>query len=187
MTLKHLFAQLASEFHANPRLRLGVFLIVPILLIYMLLVLADYRVSLLDDYRTQTSNLNKFKALANEKEWVERATQARSLLAQAESRLWTSESQGLAKADAQAWLEQIASSLNIDELRITAAEEVGVLDDTLWIVEANVQGRFDPKAYTRLIGQIEASPKSATVIAADFGREALPFFRLRVRFYFQAI
>ena len=187
MTLKQLIEQLVSEFHANPRLRLGAFLIIPILLVYFLLVLADYRVSLHSEYEAQVNSLKKLKALANEKNWFERAAQSRELLAQAESRLWISESQGLAKADAQAWLEQLAADLNIEERRITANEEVAVLDNMVWVVEVDIQGRFDPRSYTRLISQIEANPKSATVIVTDFNRESLPFFRARVRFYFQAI
>lgn len=187
MTAKHLIEQLVSEFQGNPRLRIGIFLIIPILLVYFVLVLADYRAALLDEYETQSADFKKIQALANEKDWVERAQQSKDLLSRAEARLWASESQGLAKADAQSWLEQLAAGLNIEELRIMANDEVAILDEQLWVVEINLQGRFDPQKFTRLIGQIETNPKSATVVLADFTRESLPFFRIRVRFYFQAI
>lgn len=187
MTIKQLIAQLVSEFQANPRIKLGVLLIIPILLVYFLLVLADYRAELVNDYDSQSINLKKIQALANEKGWVERATQGHDLRMQAEAQLWTSASQGLAKADAQAWLEQIATGLNIEELRVIANDEVAIIDNMLWIVEINVQGKFDPQKYTRMIGQIDASPKSATIVLADFTNESLPFFRMRVRLYFQAI
>jgi hypothetical protein len=187
VTAKQLIAQLVSEFQANPRLRLGILLIIPILLVYFLLVLADYRADLLSEYESQSTNLKKIQALASEKGWAERAQQSQDLRAQAEARLWTSASQGLAKADAQAWLEQLATGLNIEDLRVIANDEVAVIDNMLWVVEMNMQGKFDPQSYTRLLGQIEASPKSATVVLADFTRESLPFFRIRVRLYFQAI
>jgi hypothetical protein len=187
VTAKQLIAQLVSEFQVNPRLRLGVLLIIPILLVYFLLVLADYRADMLGDYESQSADLKKIQALASENGWAERAVQIHDLRVQAEARLWTSASQGLAKADAQAWLEQLATELNIEEFRVIATDEVAVIDNSLWVVEMNMQGKFDPQTYTRLLGQIEISPKSATVVLADFTRESVPFFRIRVRFYFQAI
>lgn len=187
MTVKQLFDQLVSEFQTNPRFRLGVLLIIPIVLIYFLLVLADYRDELLDSYGVQSANLKKIQALANETGWVERAVQSRELRAQTEAQLWVSASQGLAKADAQAWLEQLATGLDIEEFRIIANDEVAVIDDILWVVEMNMQGKFNPQTYTQLLGQIESNPKSTTIILAEFTRESLPFFRIRIRFYFQAL
>lgn len=187
MSAKDVFSQLTVELQSNQRLRIGLYAILPILLLYGLLLLIDFRDALVDDFESASANVDRFKALANEKEWLDRATQASELKNNLEGMLWSSDSQGLAKADSQAWLEGIANSLSIQELRVLTNQEVTIVDNKLWIVELSVQGRFEPQTYMRLLGQIESNPKMARVVQADFNRESLPFFRITVRTYFLAI
>lgn len=187
MRVTDIFSQFTVELQSNQRLRIGLYAILPITLLYFLLVVSDVRSGLMDDFESASLNLEKIKSLANEKEWLERAAQAREHRGKLESMLWTSDSQGLAKADSQAWLEAAAGNLGIQELRVLVNQEVANIEDKIWMVELNVQGRFEPNAYMKLLGQIESNPNIARVVQADFNRESLPFFRITVRTYFLAI
>ena len=100
-------AQMRIEWSGNPRLRIGVGLVVVILVFYLLMVLADWRTALHAQYQQRTLQLYKVQALAGKDEWLLRAENARTLDKALRSEIPSAATIGLAQAEVQTWMRQI--------------------------------------------------------------------------------
>lgn len=108
-----------TQLEGNPRLRLGVLSIPLIILLYLNLLLSDERAT----QRTSTDELHQelldARQLAEQDEWLERQTQARSQLEQQATRHFgRAESEALARADIQANTQSLLAQQQLQQIRI---------------------------------------------------------------------
>ena len=152
------------EFAANARLRFGVWSIVAILLLYLYLVIQDASEAEFDRYSGLRDRAASVSGVIRQQEWLDRARDTSSVRAAAESRFWSSRSEGLAQATFETWLAREAKAVRAENVRIQmlpveSRNEV----IALWKVSARVQFDFNPLAMQRLLYKMEGHSKLVTV------------------------
>ncbi len=125
-------------------------------------------------------------AVANQRDWPQRAEQVNQQLRQYKSQLWTAASEGEAEARFRDWLQQQAGEAGIPVERITV--EVGVTPrGSLWVpVHADFQGKYIVGNWQKMLEMIENGDKAVSV---DFEQLNLansqsPFYRLNLTSWF---
>jgi len=163
---------------ANPRLRLGLWLIVGIVWLYGLLLLRDETRHAASEHQALAKKVARIQAQAKQTEWMERVEPARALQLELESRLWRESTIGLAQAGFQDWLNQAVqqASLTRSVVTVAAQEEsppeksaAGAteanLDGGIWKVSAKVGFDFTPKGLYALMGRLAEHDKRIVVEA----------------------
>ncbi len=178
---------LLNELRANTRLRLGIWLIVFILLLYGVLRLNDYQKNLSKQYETARQQLYKLETVASETHWQKRQTEAEKLKIDLETQLWQASSQGLARADFQSWLSIAVRRVKLVKTRMKV-EDIEVLDGkpTLWKVSARIDGTFQAEPLTALLRDIANNKEVIVVDHLDIPARGSKRFSLQVSAYFQA-
>ncbi|MDM8525689.1 hypothetical protein QUF80_20145 [Desulfococcaceae bacterium HSG8] len=176
-----------NEYRNNPRLRLGIWVILAILTAYVILFLSDLEQSLREDYRQSADRLAKLEVLARQKEWTDRAEAAKSSAVQAEGRLWKAGTRGMAQAKVQSWADRLLKDKGITDARSQAEPARDVPGyDGVWQVSVRISGGFDFRKLAELLHSVETNPKLVTVEQLDVASGEHPRFVLVVRVYFQA-
>jgi len=99
------FSSLSTELRKNTRLRAGLWLIVAISISYLVLLLNDYQVKLQQEHQSASTRLNQLQTITSQTQWLERAAQAQALRSQLQVKFWQANTQGLAQATFQKWLD----------------------------------------------------------------------------------
>lgn len=181
------FSRLAQEWRQNPRLRLGMWLMLGILLLYVSLVLSDRRKAIEQDYRRTVGRLGQLEALTKQSEWTERADAARTLCVQLESKLWKAEGRGMALAAIQNWIYGLLKLAGMDEPRVSvepAANVAGV--ENVWQVAVRVEGLFDAQKMTTLLHEIETHSLVTEIDDLEIASGPQGRFSLVIKAYFMA-
>lgn len=154
-----------AELRANPRLQLGVALILLLLAGWAFLVLGDLRTALLKDLKTGHERLVQVKQLAGQSEWGQRARDAEALAKALDAEIPTARSAGLAQAEFQGWLQKIVESqgttLRLDmqaPLRLEGRPD-------LVRVTATVSGGLSPRNVVQMVHRIESNTSLVTIPA----------------------
>jgi len=156
--------ELQQQWRENQRLRLGALLICIIMAVYTMLLLSDYRDSLLAEYSRQQTRLLKIKDLQHQPEWIKRAEQARAWRVQQETQLWNAESKGLAQAKLQSWFNRQQAKLNLTKLNLdTELAEQGPAGSSLWQVSAELKGRLSRNRLIELLKILETHKQRITI------------------------
>ena len=147
---------LRKEFADNPRLRLGAWLIVAIVVFYVWLVLSDWRAQMHKDYVEEVQRLHKIRSLAGQDEWLQRAEQARALREALQAQIPEVATLGLAQASMQTLARDlIAASGSSVRVQAEAPAEVGE-GSGLWRVPVVVSGGLSAPQVLQLIRRIES-------------------------------
>ncbi len=176
MTLTESLSSLLAGVKANPRLRLGLWLIVGIAWLYGVLLLRDEVRRAASDHQALASNVARIQAQAKQTEWPARVEPAQALQLELESRLWRESTIGLAQAAFQDWLNQAVQQANLTrpvvsvaaqeqsapEKDVTGATETGLKGD-IWKVSAKVGFDFTPKGLYALMGRLAGHDKQIVV------------------------
>lgn len=178
---------LLNELRSNTRLRLGIWLIILILLIYGLLLLDDYKHKLIEQYADSEQQLLKLQSVAQQKHWEKRLQETSTLRIELENKLWRASSQGLARADFQAWLSIAIRHASLEKTRLKV-EDIEVLTGTptLWKVSAQIDGFFVAEPIAALLREIAKNPQLIVVEHLDIPPQGSRRFSLQVSAYFQA-
>ena len=164
MNSTQLLGEFKNEFGTNQRLRVGIWSILGILMLYACLSMNDVLTSQKAEYDSLQSTLGDLQNLSEQTFWGERASLTTSLRSQVSSELWQSSSQGLAQASFQTWLEQQLAITRITEARVQMLPvelRSGVID--LWQVTARVQSNVNPRDVHRLLYLLESHQKLVVV------------------------
>ena len=156
-------AQVRAEWSGNPRLRLGVGLVVVIMVVYLLMVLADLRSELHAQYQQRTMQLYKVQALAGKDEWLRRAEDARSLDTALKSEVPAAATIGLAQAEVQTWMRQIMQAYgprmtSESHAPVQVAGEPGV-----WRIPITVRGLVSVQQLQEILRRIEGANRLTVV------------------------
>ena len=99
-------SSLRAGLKANARLRVGLWLILVIVWVYLLLLLRDVTQATVGEFQATAKKSARVEAQAKQKEWIARAEPMRTMQIELEDRLWRASTVGLAQATFQDWLIQ---------------------------------------------------------------------------------
>jgi hypothetical protein len=182
------FSSLSTELRKNTRLRAGLWLIVAILISYVVLLLNDYQVKLQLEHQNASTRLNQLQTITSQTQWLERAVQAQALRTQLEVKFWQANTQGLAQATFQKWLDtemKRAKMIKKAYLRIKSVLEMPN-DTNAWIVTARIDAPFTPRSLNRLLFAIAQHPLFIVTERLEIRHSRTPRFTLIVSAYFKA-
>lgn len=176
MSLTESLSPLMAGVKDNPRLRLGLWLVVGIFWLYGLLLLRDEARLATSEHQTLARKVARMQAQSNQSEWKARVEPAMALQLELESRLWHEGTIGLAQATFQDWLNQAVLQSTLTRAVVTvAAQEESASENTsaaktesglnrdLWKVSAKVAFDFAPKGLYALLGRLEGHDKQIIV------------------------
>ena len=180
--------ELLQELKKNTRLRIGLWLILAIVAFYSLLLLNDYKLDLQGQYQAKVAHLARLQDVTSQAEWIERAELAKSAKIILEEKLWIAASKGLAQADFQAWLGGQVNAAKIKEPQIQVEEAKDAPQQTnIWLVNAKLDGIFEPEAIDRLFLNFAQHQKWIVVDSFEVRQSnRKPRFTLLMSVYFQA-
>ena len=163
MKLPAQLSPLVAQIRANPRLQAGLGVISAIVLLWLFLLLGDWRQARIAVLQASQQRLEQTRNLARQKDWAERAEQARLLANALQAEIPPAASPGLAQAEFQGWLRQLAdtqpASLRLDvqpPVRLEAPADVVR-------VTATLNGSLPPSQVLQLISRIESRQSLATI------------------------
>ena len=161
-----------AELAANPRLRLGVWVIVAILAGYFAFVVQADRVDATSSaFATADASLTRGRDLLDRQDWSERLAAARAVEADLQGRFWQAPNEGLAQANLRAAIDGLTARLPLGVARIDVSASRPVPDAPgLWRVQARFVGQAVGPAALRLLHRIASHPQKLVVERLDLTR-----------------
>lgn len=155
--------RLREELGGNARLRWGLVVISAILAVQLFLVLSDWRTSLHDRYVERRQYLRKLRTLAGQEQWLSRASEASRLRKALEAEIPEVATLGLAQANAQAWVRDLASAHG-QTVRVQARPPAAIEGEPgLYKIPVVLSGSLPPAAVINLIQRVEKHPSLAVI------------------------
>lgn len=156
-------AQARTEWSGNPRLRVGTAAILVILVVYVLMVLADWRAALHEEYQQRTLQLYKVQALAGKDEWLLRAENARALDKALQSEIPNASTIGLAQAEVQTWMRQIMQAFGPKMGSESHAPVQVTGEPGLWRIPITIRGLVSVQQLQEILRRIESADRLTVV------------------------
>ena len=171
-SLQQQLAQAQRELQQNTRLRMGVWLIVIIGLVYLALVQSDRLTEAYNEFADQLQQLDRVESVQTGSDWADELAAEKALAEDLSGELWKAESQGLAQASLQASLDNIISDLNLGNARIRSGvmQPAAELPD-VWQIQAQLEGRYRAGAELQLLYAIATHPEKLTIDRLDLSRQ----------------
>lgn len=166
MKLHPAIVRVRDELAAKPVLRVGVWLIGAILLIYFIADLQSARLSAVaSDYAVTADRLSRSRALLERSDWNERVEAARAMEETLAARFWHAENPGLAQARLRTELTALMEDLHVDRLRIKLGLSQPVDDvpprpgaGEFWQIQAQVTGQAPRRSILRIVHAVAGHP-----------------------------
>lgn len=188
-----------DELKANPRLRLGLWLVAGIVWLYALLLLRDETSRVASEHHALAKKLSRVAATAGQTVWAARVEPARAMQVELEGRMWRESTIGLAQAALQDWLNQVVqqSALPRPFLTVSAQEEAAAeapspaLSDTAsavadaWKVSAKLSFDFAPQNFYTLMEKLVGNDKQIVVESLTIRGAPVPRAEMVLVAYFQ--
>lgn len=180
-------ADMRRQWAANRRLRLGIGAIALIVVVYLFLLIQDWRASLATEYAARTEHLYKMRALAGQDEWVERARSMAEVRRALEAELPDAATPGLAQANVQGWVRDVVAAYGEDDVTVQVSDAVPVDGHPgVWRVPVAINGPLQPGRYLDLVAAIERRNTLAIIEQArildrenrTFSLTVVAFFRI---------
>ena len=162
-----------AEFGANPRLRLGVWIIVAILAGYFALVVQADRVDAASaGFASADDRLTRGRDLLARQDWAERLDAARVTEVDLRGRFWQAPNEGLAQASLRSAVDGLTAELYLSRSRVELGLSRPVPDATgLWQVQARIVGQTASVSALRLLHRVASHPNKLVVERLDLTRE----------------
>lgn len=174
----------------NPRLRLGLWLILGVLGLYAVLDLRDRVAAQEDGYRRAAQELAILRASATQQAWPERAEAAQLLKAELEGRLGQAATEGLAAANLEdrlnSQLREVGAEGAKVEVSATDRQSDVNMPDDLWVLKARVRFRFVPGALVRLLQKLAETKRLIAIDTLEIRTSPVPSVELNLTAFFQA-
>ena len=156
-------AQMRVEWSGNQRLRIGTGLILVILVVYILMVLSDWRTALHAEYQQRTLELYKVRALAGKDEWLLRADKAQALDKALQAEIPRAATIGLAQAEVQTWMRQIMQAFGPKMASESHAPSPVAGEPGLWRIPITIRGVSSPQRLQEILRRIESADRLTVV------------------------
>ena len=162
MNVHPIIARLGAELVEKPRLRLGVWAIVAILLGYFVFAVQSERLAAVAaDHADTATRLARARSLLAREDWAERVDAARAAERALTDRFWRADNSGLAQAQLRSAVEALMEEedLNVDRSTIKLGLSHPV-DDVpgLWQVQVQLSGTARKGGVLRVLQAIAAHP-----------------------------
>ena len=176
-----------DELAANPRLRLGVWVIVAILLFYWVaLVQPERRALAVDEYAdTATRLAGSQRVMARRDEWPGLLAAAQESDQALQRSFWRADTEGLARAGLQETLEKIVADLDVRNVAIESGSSRPVPDvEGLWQVQARLTANYSAGTELKLLHALATHPRKLVVDRMDLvrGRQSRVFLLVSAHF-----
>lgn len=176
-----------AEIRHNTRLRLGLWLILTIVLSYSVLLLSDQETALLAEYQAAATRLQQVEQVIAQPQWPQRAQAMREQLVRLESTLWQANTEGLAQASLQSWLENQARVLQVQSPTVRVDPPIDLPELSAWQVKAQLEGDFEQAKLYDLLLAIAQAPQQLVIERLEASQlSRTPRFQMIVVAYFQA-
>lgn len=157
---------LLDQVRANPRLQVGIGAIGLLFVCWLVLVLGDVRRDQIARLEQARARYIQVRQLAGQDVWVQRAASAAKLADALEAEIPQAASGGLAQAQFQGWLKDIADSQGVPiRVDTQAPTRLEAPSDGIVRVTATVAGSMDPLRTWQLIHRIEGTTSLVTIPA----------------------
>jgi hypothetical protein len=153
-----------SELRTNRRAMAGLLVIVLLVVGDGLFLLRDATMAARAAYARELVRLQRVTAVAQERDWPQRAAASAAIRGQLEERLWIAESDGIARADLQDWVTGVARDIGLTNLqvRIELATPKSLPPD-LRQITATITAQPSEAVLIALLERIEQSPHLTVV------------------------
>ena len=132
-----------DEWRANRRLRVAGMAALAFLGLHLLLAMGDQRGVLAERYGRDVELQARFAGMQEQKDWPERADQAEAGLAEMRARIPAVTGAGLAQAEMQAWLTELAARTGLVDPKVKVEDTLDVPDyPEMWQVMARLDGQI---------------------------------------------
>ena len=171
-----------AELAANPRLRLGVWVIVAILAGYVAFVVQAERVDAASaEYASADSRLVRGRDLLARQDWAERLSAARAIEADLAANFWHAPNEGIAQASLRNVIDDLAARIHLSRPRVEIGLSRPVPDaEGLWQVQARIVTQGVGPATLRLLHRIASHPRKLVVERLDLTRNPSSGMRLQL-------
>jgi hypothetical protein len=168
-----------SELRANRRAMVGLLLIVGLVVGDGFFLLRDATARMRANYDRELVRLQRVAAVAQERDWPQRAAASAEIRAALEGRLWAAESDGIARADLQDWVTGMARDIGLStlEVRIELATPKSLPPD-LRQITATITAQPSETALIALLERIERAPHLLVVDRLNVKQQPGPFLEM---------
>ncbi len=166
--LPRLFQDFRSEFAVNVRLRLGVWVIAVVVVLYLALIQSDRVADAHALYSAEAGRLARAEVLLRREDWSQLLEAERAANEALEGAFWQADTQGLAQAQLQAALAGIASGLKLRDVRIQPGLVQPVPEVSgLWRVQAQFGAGHDSGTQLQVLHALATHPRKLVVDRLD--------------------
>jgi hypothetical protein len=168
-----------AELKTNRRAALGLLVILVLIAGFGLTLLHNATLRLRAAYDQEVSRLQRIAAVAEIRDWPDRAKTSGSLRAERERRLWIAESEGVARADIQDWIGAIGREvgLPVSEVRIELAKPKSLPPD-LRQITATISAQPSETAVLALLDRLERAPHLIVVDRLNVKQQPGPLLEM---------
>jgi hypothetical protein len=173
-----------AQLQGNRRALAGLVVIVAIVAADGLFLLRGATAALRVTCRGEQARLARLVAIAREHDWAQRASASTALRARLEDRLWTAESEGIARADLQDWVSGVARDIGLATLDVRIATSTAKsLPPDLRQITATITAQPAEAALLELLGRIEQAPHLLVVERLDVRQQPSPSLEMALTAY----
>jgi len=186
-SLSKTFSLLVTELRKNTRLRAGLWFIIGLLLSYITLLLNDYQGTLQQAHQNAIKRLNQLQSVAHQTQWLERASQAKALRTQLEVKFWHANTQGLAQATFQKWLDTQVNSAKMEKANLRIQSTFALpKQPNIWKITARLDASFTTQSLHQLLLAMAKHPQFIVTERLQIrNQNRIARFTLIVSAYFQ--
>ncbi len=157
-------ASLGEEFTTNARVRLGVWCVLAIVLLYWILVRSDHLEAARAEYAGEIVRLERAQDAGAYEEWPDLLELERRTATELTTSFWQAETEGVAQARLLSALTELAGEIELRQARITPGVTQTVDNAPgVWRVQARLTARHRNGAELRLIHALATHPKKLVV------------------------
>lgn len=168
-TMRARWARVGEEWRANRRLRMAVLIALVVLSVNVIVALEKQKQALITGYTSDLELQARLEGVSRQVQWKLRAKDAEARLEALRGQLPVVSGSGLAQAELQSWLTQLASAAGLAEPQVK-------VEDTL-----EVEGHPDLwQVLARLDGQLPAYGQAAFLRAVSDGLPWIQVERLEI-------
>ena len=175
-----------DEFRTNGKVRLGIWLIVAILVLYMILLLQDVNTDLRHKCAAQLEKRARLEAIADEHIWKKRAKSAKKAYVDELKYFPVIQSEGLARAGVENQVSAMLSRIGVRNSRLqmdqfnALASHPGIRQ-----LPIRIEGVFAPVALLRLLYALQRLHQRGEVMQLTIARGSNSRFELVYALYFR--
>lgn len=186
-TLTDAVERYRAELAENTRLRLGLWFVLLLAVLYGALLQSDRVDAAYDEYAVEADRLARVEATLTSGDWQEWLATEQQTNAQLAARLWRADTPGLAQANLQAALSQITDGLALRNQRIRPGVSQAVPDAPgIWRIQMQLNASYRRGDELEVMHRIATFPRKLTLDRLDLSRSN-DRLRLIVSAYFLGV